>query len=115
MPSVSILGTTSTSSGDGGGVCSKRRTLFERPACELVLSCVAMDGDFRSESGDVDSESCDLLIFLEEGMCSSVALAPFNVESDLWERDEFGRCMPRDGSERLFRRVLYGMFAKRRS
>lgn len=69
MPSVSTLGLSVPSVGEGGGVCSSgpRRPVV-RPADKVAEAVEDGEG-----SGESDCESCDLFTFLDGGSESSVA------------------------------------------
>ena len=79
---------SSSGSGDGGGVCSYfRGTLL------------------GGGGGDIEGESaCDRFIFFEGGCSSAVEGGERRAAArDAWDT---GRCMPRDGNESDFLRVL---------
>jgi hypothetical protein len=88
---VSILGATTPSKGEGGGVCSNAPCLPARAIKNLS------DG-----SGDIEVEPCDLLAFFDKG-------SSCDLEMEGERREEFGNWMPKDGRDSDFRRVLYGI------
>lgn len=95
MPCVSTLACAESPPGEGGGVSASRPELFGRCSSKARSGRV-FDGEV---SDDVLDPECERFCFFA-GCCMSVE------GGERADRGAPGIAMPRDGSERDFRRVL---------
>lgn len=73
-----------------------------------VAGVDGLDG-FKGEVGEVVADVCDRLIFFAGGCCVVSVVFGSLEGGERCAREPFGSWIPREGRERDFRRVLYGM------
>jgi len=107
IPSVSIF-LSVNDRGEGGGVFSYAGLplLLGRSAKETTFAD-EFDRGLDSDTGDGGFEVCDCFRFFVGGCCGGDSLTgeAFVIEGRC-AREELGSCIPRDGSDRDFLRVL---------
>lgn len=110
IPSVSIFASP-TAPGEGGGVWSKVTLplLLGRSTKETSLAGGADADGFDGDVGDGVAEVCVRLIFFAGGCCGVSVVFGSLEGGERCARELLGSWMPREGRERDFRRVLYGI------